>query len=53
MTRDDIAKIIDNAAFDMQREDRARWGVWARNASKRRRIALAKADKILALIKGK
>jgi len=40
-----IAAVIDPAAFDMQREDRAVWGVMARDASKRCRIALAKAQK--------
>jgi hypothetical protein len=47
---DQIAAIIDRAAFDLQREDRAIWGTLARNASKRRRIAIANAEKIMAII---
>lgn len=43
-----IAAIIDHAAFDMSRENREQVR-WPRDASKRRRIALAKAEKIMEL----
>ncbi|MHC5536696.1 hypothetical protein ACYOEI_00295 [Singulisphaera rosea] len=45
-----VAQEIDRAAFDLRREDRKVYGTWARDASKRRRIALAKAERILKLV---
>lgn len=46
-----IAQVIDGAAFDLRREDRTLCGPGARDGSKRRRIALAKATRILDLVR--
>lgn len=46
----EVAKVIDSAAFELWREDRVKMGSWTRDASKRRRIATAKAQKIITLI---
>lgn len=49
--RTQIARCIDNAAFELWREVQSKQNYWPRgDASKRRRIVLAKADKILKLI---